>query len=511
MKFLSFVILFAVLLFPVYETAGEPAGQAVALSVDRARILALENNKDILIRQQDVFASLGRVTAEKGAFDPVFDISSFYDKTSEPSASSFISGALETERLEASMGITGRIPTGGYYDLPRLSVSRQESDSPVDFFSPSFSTRLDMKIGHDLLRNFGLSNGKSAIVVENLRSDITRLDLRTQISETLLEVERRYWTLVAAVREREIARKNLELAVDLLERNRIRVREGVLPALEEIRAGSEVAVRNVELIESENSLRKAEDELKNLLGLPLDRGIKPTDRPTADLYESTDIPKLIETAFENREELQRSFKLLEIAEEQKRLHSNRRLPKLAVEGVVSLRGLAGTRNPQSLDLGGVTGPSAFEGDFSDAVSTALDDDFMSWRASITMSIPIGNRGAKGLYTVAEAEMNSAVVEYKKAKETVTLEVKEAADAVWSGYKRVEAAKTALGLAEEVLEAEREKYAAGLSTTREVLEAQRDLGDAWSKHITSLADYKIALAALERATGTIIEKKGIVIP
>jgi len=125
-----------------------------------------------------------------------------------------------------------------------------------------------------------------------------------------------------------------------------------------------------------------------------------------------------------------------------------------------------------------------------------------------MSVPIGNKGAEGLYQAAEAEVGKAVLEYKKTKETIALEVKEAVDAVWSGYRSVEAADAAMGLAAEVLETEKEKYAAGLSTTREVLEAQRDLAAAQSRHRSSVANYKTALAVLSWSTGTIIETSGV---
>lgn len=496
------------MLFPVFGAGAQTAcDETVFLSIEQARALAFENNKDILISKQSVRASAAKIKAEKGRFDPVLEIKSSYESEDEPSASSFVSGGgVENRNFEASIGVSGATPTGGYYDLFRMSVSRGETDSPVQSLSPAFSSRLDMKIGHDLLRNFGSKVNKSLLITETLRADIARLELKIEVSDTLLKVEREYWNLAAARSEHELRRQNLELAIDLLERNRIKVREGVLPRLDEVKAGSEVARRRVDLIEAENRLRRAFDELKETLGLSRVACIELTDHPGTDFHEGTEIAELISTAFENRHELKTSFKRLKIAEQEKIFRANQRLPELSVEGFLSLRGLAGEDNPARASFGDLlsTTPASFPGGFSESVSRAADGDFLTWGASLTMSVPIGNRHASGLYEAAQAEADGAVVEHRKVKGRVALEVKAAADTAWSEYRRVKAAGIALDLAEEILEAEKEKYAAGLSTTREVLESQRDLAEAKSRRVRALADYQISLAALRRATGTIIE-------
>ncbi|QMU55797.1 MAG: hypothetical protein GKS04_01145 [Candidatus Mycalebacterium zealandia] len=489
------------------QTYGLDDEAAVSLSIKQARVLALENNRDILMSKQSVRSAGAKIKAEKGKFDPVLEIKSFYEKENEPSASSFVSGGVQNRNFEASIGVSGVIPTGGYYDLFKASVSREETDSPVQSLSPAFYSKMDMKIGHDLLRNFGLKTNKTFVITETLRAGIARDGLEIEVSDTLLKVEREYWNLAAARSEHELRRQNLELAIDLFERNLIKVREGVIPRLDEVKAASEVAKRRVDLIEAENRLRRASDELKHTLGLPRSARVELTDRPGAHFHEGTEITELIGKAFENREELKTAFKKMEIAEQEKIFRANQRLPQLSVEGFLSLRGLAGDDNPASGSFDNFLpdSPASFSGGFSDSVSRASQGDFLTWGASLTMSVSIGNRHAAGLYEAAQAEVNRAVFEHRKIKERVALEVRAAADTAWSEHRRVEAADVALNLAEEVLEAEKEKYAAGISTTREVLEAQTELAEAKSKRVRALADYQISLAALRRATGTIIEE------
>ena len=501
----------------VFSFPVSSASAARLLSIDEARSLALRHNKDLLIAASSAEASLGRLKAEKGGFDPVFDVRASYDKTSEPSESALVSDGIETRRSAVSAGIAGDLPTGAYYDLFRLSVSKDKSDSPLRSLSPSYSSSVDFRVGQNLLRGFGGGAAKTAVASAALRSDISNLSLRARAADTLFEVERAYWNLVAARLNAELTKQYLELGSDLLERNRVKVREGVLPRLEEMKAESAVAARRVELIEAENFVKRAEDHLKNLIGLPLDTAVLPADLPFDEDFDlqihsdHTDISALIEAAFENRAELKQAQKQVKIAEREKSFRKNQRLPGLALEGVVSLRGLAGGENPDRLMFGeaGTPGVSdALTGGLSDSLDRVREGDFVSWGASVKMSVPIGNRRASGLYAAASAELDGAVLQYGKVREAVALEVREAADALWSAAKRVEAADTALAVAREVLEAEKEKYAVGLSTTREVLEAQTGLVLARSENVRAAADYKTALAALRRATGTIIEETGV---
>lgn len=493
--------------------AADAQTYARLISVDEARFLALQRNKDIKISRHSVSAALGRAEAEKGGFDPVLEVDGSYDRGSVQSESALEDGGVKTRVMSASAGVRGKLPTGAYYDIFRFAVSKDEVGSPLRSLKPSYPSSLGFKIGQNLLRDFGGGAERRAVIKAALRSDISKLSLRVRTEDALLDVERAYWNLVAARLHGELRKQNLDLGVDLLERNRVKVREGVLPRLEEMKAESAVAARRVELIEAENEINRAEDRLRNLIGLPQDTPILLTDLPYAESgarHNHTAARELINAAFENRAEIKQAVKRVKIAEREKNFRRNQRLPTLAVEGSLSLSGLAGRENAERLAFGDETipVPDSLLGGAGDSLSRLRNGDFVSWGASVRMSVPIGNRRASGLYREAAAELNIAIVEYRKIREDIALEVKEASDALWSAYKRVEAADAALTVAGEVLEAEKEKYAAGLSTTREVLEAQTELARARSESVRSAADHKNALAALRRAKGTIIEESGV---
>ncbi|MBU4330885.1 MAG: TolC family protein, partial [Acidobacteria bacterium] len=76
------------------------------------------------------------------------------------------------------------------------------------------------------------------------------------------------------------------------------------------------------------------------------------------------------------------------------------------------------------------------------------------------------------------------------------------------YRRVVAYRAARELAEETLAGEEKKLQVGFSTNYQVLQYQRDLANARSRELRAIIDYNLSLAALERATGTILQKNNI---
>jgi outer membrane protein TolC len=80
---------------------------------------------------------------------------------------------------------------------------------------------------------------------------------------------------------------------------------------------------------------------------------------------------------------------------------------------------------------------------------------------------------------------------------VTAEVRSAARAVETNFKRVESTRAARTLQERRLDAESKKFAAGMSTNFLVTQSQRDLAVAAVAELRAIADYRRSLVDLER--------------
>ena len=484
---------------------------AMDLSLQGAIGIALENNRDIKIEKENVVVSEGEVTFQTGAFDPILNISSFYNDGETPTVNTFIpSGTVDQQQFGITGNVEGRFSSGTFYDVFNVSSTRTETNSPLDDLSPSWFNDVTFSIGQDLLRNFGVNVNNAFVITARRSNQISMKEFENVVTNVLLEVERRYWLLVAARQNLELERKALELAVDLQKRNQIQVEVGVLPPVAVTQAKSEVAARELDVIVAENTLQATEDDLKNVLAMDLSQHINATDEPTTEVVQFNEQESL-EEAYEERPEIEQAKLEIENRDTLKKYYSNQRLPTLSVEGSVNLQGLGGDENPDRLSFGGVPEPipSRFLGS-SEAFSQIFGADFTTWQVLGVFSFPIFNRAARGEYVKASAEYDRSVIVLKKTQDDVALDVKSAAREIENSLRAIDAARVSVELATEVVINEQERLNVGIGTTREVLEAQRDLIDAGVREITAIANYNIALAELERAKGTLLEKDGVVI-
>lgn len=486
---------------------------AQALTLTQAKIMALEKNHDIRVWMLGVDAARGEHRSRQGVYDPEISFMASYADTKTPVSSPFIEdGIINAEVLSFGSELSGVLPTGTFYRLYDLEVSRTESDSPLESLSPSWAASLGFSVGQELLRGFDIASNRVSVVLSRKDRDISVYEFERMVTRTLFDLEKSYWGVVAAARDRDLEKKAYDLALDLERRTGIQVEVGVLPRVALTQARSESAARKVSMINSENAYETSVDALKNLLAMPLEETVElleVTDfMPTA--YEPASEAAAVVQAFEKRPEMRRAEREMEKAGALKTFYSRQRLPRLTVEGRLEYLGLGGSENPDRLVFGeSDTVARRFAGS-SNAYDSIVGRDFPSWSVTGKLSYPIFGRKAGGDYAKARADYDRSVISYQKRKDAVRLDVRNAIREIASSRKRMEAALLSTNLAKEVLGNEEEKFKAGLSTTREILEAQRDLISAEANYISAFASHRIALADLERARGTMIESNSFLI-
>ncbi len=489
------------------------SGGATALTLTQAKIMAFEKNHDIRVWMLGVDAARGEHKSRSGVYDPEISFMASYLDTKTPIPSALIEdGIINAEVLSFGSELSGRLPTGTFYKLYDLEVSRTETDSPLESLSPSWAASLGFSVGQELLRGFDIASNRVSVVLSRKDRDISVYEFERVVSKTLFDLERSYWGVVAAAHDRDLEKKAYDLALDLERRTRIKVEVGVLPRVALTQARSESAARKVRMINSENAYEASVDALKNLLAIPMEESVsllEITDfMPTA--YEPVAELEAVVQAFEKRPEMRRAEREMEKTSALKTFHSRQRLPRLTVEGRLEYLGLGGSENPDRLVFGGLGSVSPRFTDSSNAYDSIVDRDFPSWSVTGKLSFPVFGRKAGGAYAKARANYDRSVINYQKQKDAVRLDVRNAIREIASSQKKMEATLLSTNLAKEVLRNEEEKFKAGLSTTREILEAQRDLISAEASYISAFASHRIALADLERARGTMIESNSFLI-
>lgn len=481
-------------------------GGVMDLSLNDAVRIALENNRDIQIEEKNVTVSEGEIKTQEGVFDPLFNLVSFFNDGDNPVLSTFVpSGTVTQKQFNAEANITGLLPTGTFYNLIDFDTTWTKTTNPLEDLSPSWLNNVSFSLGQELLRNFGVDVNRTFIITAKRTNEITVMELEKRISQVLLEVENQYWLVVAARKNLELERTALDLAVDLKNRNQIQVDVGVLPPVSVTQAESEVAAREVSVIRAENDLQAAEDNLKNTLAMDLSQNIDAVDEPTTEVY-TFDEQESLAQAYEQRPEIEQVE--LDIANKKtlKHYYSNQRLPRLAVEGSLSLQGLGGDENPDRLSFDEEPEPIPPEFNSpSDAFRQLWNGDFATWQVLGIFSFPIFNRTARGNYIKATADLDRSVIVLSRTRDDVALDVKSAVRQIENSLRAIDAARVSIKLAQEVVSNEQERLNVGIGTTRDVLEAQRDLIDAGTREITAVTSYNIALAELDYAKGTMLDK------
>ncbi len=501
-------------IFLVFSTVLFFAHEAVSLTLAEAKITALRKNYDVAVWRLGVDAARGDYRSKKGVYDPVLSFGGSYSDIKSPTANAITEETeINSKILSFGTELSGKLPTGTSYKIFELDVKKTESPYSLNSLDPFWEASLGFSVGQELLRGLGLDRDRLSVVLSRRNKDISEHEFERVVAETLFGVEKDYWAAVAASRDFDLEKKSYDLALDLEERTRAKIEAGILPKVALTQARSETAARKVRMINAENAFNAAMDVIKNRIVVPLEETIELEDSLDSELppFEPPQETDAVERAFENRPEMRAVREEVEKAETLRSYNSRQRLPSLSVEAKLEYLGVGGRENPGRLVFGGSDDrPVTSYTDPSDAYEAVRDRDFPGWTVSATLSYPIFGRTAGGAYAKARADHDRSLVNYRKRRDTVRLEVRNALREVGVSRKRTDAAELSVELAREVLGNEEEKYKVGLSTTREILEAQRDLLNAESGLTSALAGYRVALSDLQRAQGTIIESNSFII-
>jgi outer membrane protein TolC len=124
-----------------------------------------------------------------------------------------------------------------------------------------------------------------------------------------------------------------------------------------------------------------------------------------------------------------------------------------------------------------------------------------WELNVGLTWPIfdgGNRIAR--YREAKANVDAAQARVRATELDVAREVEQAQSNVIETQERIQAAQVAVASAQENFRLAQGRFDAGVGTILELTDAQLALTQAQVNEALALADYRIALARLDRATG-----------
>jgi outer membrane protein TolC len=481
------------------QEATTPERPTVELGLQDAVSRALENNLDIAVEKFNPDASGQNVKQLEGYYQPVLFSTISQTSQTDPARNVFAGAEkVDTDTLTYDFGASHPLPTGGNLRVD-FNNTRTNTNSVFSTFNPSFSSLFNASLTQPLLRNLKIDDTRLQIRVARKNREISDAQFRQTVVNTVASVKQLYYDLIYAIDNFEAQKKSLALAKKLLEENQIRVRVGTMAPLDVVAAESEVAGRDEGVILAENALLEAEDLLRRAIFSKNDPDtwalrIVPKDRPSAE-QSAVDLATAMTTALEKRTDIVAARKNVESAELNVDFARNQRLPRVDLVAGYGTSGVGGTL----IERDGLGGPivRTIPGGYGDALSDVFGAEFPTWSLGVNVSYPILNKQANAAAARARILKDQAVASLHRLEMQVAAEVRSAARAVDTNFKRVQSTQAARVLQERRLDAEEKKFAAGMSTNFQVTQSQRDLALAEVAELRAIADYRKSLVNFER--------------
>ncbi|MFH2127098.1 MAG: TolC family protein [Pseudomonadota bacterium] len=474
---------------PLQAKAPPPFDQAsgkIKLSLEQAVYAALRGNRELMVQQYKPMIAGAFEQIERGAFDPELFAELLYseERTSEVSRSTEEQFNVQATDSFGILGLRQRLPTGTTVELSASQERNTSNRTPEQQ-----DTRLGLSVTQSLLRGLGPVVNLVAVRQAELETQASLYELRGFTEATLAEAEIAYWEFVLAEREISIFQRSLEVARQQLQEIEQRIEVGMLPNIEAAAARAEVARREQAMIEAQSALEDRRLKLLRIVnpagGLGIE--VRSTSNPGISPQPITDVASRVAVAQRVRPDLN---------EARLRWRQNR------LETIATRNGLL-----PKLDLFVVLGKTGYAQSFGESVSN-LDGPNYDIAAGLRLSQYLGNREAKGRHTAALATARQAAAAVENLTQLVGLDVRLAANQVGRARRQISATRLTRELQEQTVEAEKERFDVGKSTSLLVAQAQRDLLASQINEAQAILYYRIALVRLYLAEGSLLERRGV---
>ena len=468
--------------------------------------------------------STSGVGAAVEQFDPTLTGSLQIEHANFPQSNTVTSGVPVFQQNQGTANFTYN---QGFVSGTALQVgfnnSRNTTNSLFNSTNPTLNSSFRATLRQRLLQGFGLQTNARFIRIAKNNRLISDSAFYNQVVSTVSQIQNIYWDLVNAYEDVKVRERSLSLADKTQSDNKKQVDIGTLAPIEIVRAESEVATRNQELIVARTNLQLQQTLIVNAISRNLSDAtlssvsVVPTDvMAVVASEELRPVQDMIREALAQRPEIEQSRIDLVNRVINKKAARNALLPEVDLFAFYGGSGLAGDQNPLST-CGNPGAPPAGRctpvgtvttSGFNHAFGNLFDSSAPDKGVGMSLTIPLRNRAAQADQVRSELEYRQAQLRLQQQENTIGIEVRNAAFALAQNRARVEAAQKGRTLAEQSLDAEQKRYSLGASTNFLVLQAQRDLSQSESTFVSAVSAYEKSRVELDRVTGKTLERNNI---
>ena len=520
----------------------DPTKRAM-LTLRDAMLMALENNRDIEVERLNVQLTEFDLRASQGFYDPSLIASFFYDRRNVPVANPLVGGSnagLLTDNITGSATISQRIQQQGGLLQATYANDRATTQNVFNILNPQFTSTLNLSYTQPLWKNRETDSGRRQIKLAKKRLDLSDSQFRQRAIEIIAQVQRAYWDLVFARRDREIKRESVDLARTQLAHNERLVEAGALAPADIISARVELERRNDEAAAAIDAIQRAENALKALLLQPSNNEmwqseLVPVEEPKIETASTLPLDDAIRLALQNRPELEQFRLRGELNQIDESFYRNQSKPQIDFVVNYGTIGLAGNPRTEANffqvsnavltqrvnDLSRLAGlpplpdsgfnftlPPFLLGGIGQSLWNMFKNDFRTWKVGLNFNLPLRNRTALAQLGRSVAEGKQIDIQRQRQLQAIEVEVRNALQGVETARNRVEAARNSRVNAELQYQSEQRKFDAGQSTSFFVLDRQNALSASRGRELRALTDYTKAVAELQRVMSTTLTSNNV---
>lgn len=414
----------------------------IRLTLEKAVEIALEKNEDILVARTDLRGMKERRKEARSGFFPT---------------------------LSASGRLTHNIKLPVFY-LEFMGRRQEVKMGLINNYSTNLTLIQPLYAGGKIRTSVEIANIAIGMVNEEYKN--TRQSIALQVKQGFYSV----------LLMREIVKVNqqaLEQAENHYENLKNLYERGMVSEFDLIRAEVQVSNFKPQLLQSENNLKIAKNNLRRILGLELDSEIEFEGDLTYMPFELKSTEQMLEEALQRRPDIKQLYLQKQIMQKNVRMEKSDYLPTLI---------LAGNYQYQAQ---------------TDETFPATEDFISSINASLQLDFPIFN-GFKTPARVQQAMVEVRKINYiiERALKSIELEIRGLVMKIDEALKRIESTSKTVQQAEKGYDIALVRYKNGLSTQLEVMDSQLALNRAKLAYLEAVYDYNTSLAALHKALGRI---------
>jgi outer membrane protein TolC len=281
-----------------------------------------------------------------------------------------------------------------------------------------------------------------------------------------------YLQAIAGEARIETADAQVKTAQALYDQASDQFKAGTSPAIDALRARVELQTRQQQLIAARNDFAIQKLTLARVIGLAPGQQFELTDKSLYQPLEGMTVEEAEKHAYAARSDYQAAL-------------ADQRAAEFARKAAVA----------------GYFPTLSFSGDYGAAGNHPDTSSHGVFDVRGTLNIPIFQGGSvHGDILKADAQLEQSRERVENLRGQIDADVRTALFNLESSAEQVKVAESNVGLAEETLTQSRDRFAAGVTDTVEVVQAQEAVASAHENYISSLYSYNYAKISLARALG-----------